>query len=85
MLNATGLKAVEDRQHAFLGRKWFHNLDFNSGGGASNSIFFGTFGKSLEEEKGSVEIDERNFTPDDREPEFKNKIEESIYRLKKNK
>ena len=41
--------------------------------------------KSLEEEKGSVEIDERNFTPDDREPEFKNKIEESIYRLKKNK
>ena len=34
---------------------------------------------------GSVEIDERNFTPDDRTPEFKNKIEESIYRLKKNK
>ena len=33
----------------------------------------------------SVEIDERDFTPDDREPEFKNKIEESIYRLKKNK
>ena len=33
----------------------------------------------------SVEIDERNFTPDDREPEFKNKIEESIYRLKNNK
>ena len=33
----------------------------------------------------SVEIDERNFTPDDREPEFKNKIEESIYRLKKSK
>ena len=33
----------------------------------------------------SVEIDERNFTPDDREPEFKNKIEESIYRLKNQK
>ena len=33
----------------------------------------------------SVEIDERNFTPGDREPEFKNKIEESIYRLKKSK
>ena len=36
-------------------------------------------------EPGSVEIDTRDFTPDDREPEFKNKIEESIYRLKKNK
>ena len=33
----------------------------------------------------SVEIDTRDFTPDDRPPEFKNKIEESIYRLKKNK
>ena len=59
-------------------------IDF-SDRGSGNSVFFGSFGKSLEEEKGSVEIDERNFTPDDREPEFKNKIEESIYRLKKNK
>ena len=33
----------------------------------------------------SVEIDERNFTPDDREPEFKNKIEEDIWRLKNRK
>ena len=33
----------------------------------------------------SVEIDTRDFTPDDRPPEFKNTIEESIYRLKKNK
>ena len=36
-------------------------------------------------EPGSVEIDLHNFTPDDREPTFKNKIEESIYRLKRNK
>ena len=36
-------------------------------------------------EPGSVEIDLHNFTPDDREPTFKNKIEESIYRLKKSK
>ena len=33
----------------------------------------------------SVEIDERNFTPDNREPEFKNKIEEDIWRLKNRK
>ena len=42
-------------------------------------------GQSLEEEKGSVEIDERDFTPDDREPEFKNKIEEHTWRLKNKK
>jgi len=36
-------------------------------------------------EPGSVEIDEPNFTADDRTPEFKNKIDESKYRLKKNK
>ena len=36
-------------------------------------------------EPGSVEIDERSFTPDDRVPEFKNKIEEDIWRLKNRK
>ena len=33
----------------------------------------------------SVEIDPINFTPDNREPEFKNKIEEDIWRLKNKK
>ena len=33
----------------------------------------------------SVEIDPINFTPDAREPEFKNKIEEDIWRLKNKK
>ena len=32
---------------------------------------------------GSVEINERDFPRDDREPQFKNKVEESIYRAKK--
>ena len=59
-------------------------VDF-SDHGSGNSIFFGSFGKSLEEEKGSVEIDPRDFTPDDREPEFRNKIEEDIWRLKNRK
>ena len=36
-------------------------------------------------EPGSVEIDERSFTPDDRVPEFKNKIYEDIWRLKNKK
>ena len=59
-------------------------IDF-SDYGPSNSIFFGSFGQKEKEEKGSVEIDERNFTPDDREPEFRNKIEEDIWRLKNRK
>ena len=36
-------------------------------------------------EKEPVEIDPRDFSPDDREPEFKNKVEESIWRLKNKK
>ena len=36
-------------------------------------------------EKEDVEIDSRDFSPDDREPEFKNKVEESIWRLKNKK
>ena len=36
-------------------------------------------------EKEDVEIDPRDFSPDDREPEFKNKVEESIWRLKNKK
>ena len=85
MLNATGLKAIEDREHAFLGRKWNYNVDFNSDYGPRNSIFFGSFGQKEKEERESVEIDERDFTPDDREPEFRNKIEEDIWRLKNEK
>ena len=36
-------------------------------------------------EEDLVEIDPRDFSPDDREPEFKNKVEESIWRLKNKK
>ena len=32
---------------------------------------------------GSIEINERDFPSDDREPQFKNKVEEAIYRAKK--
>ena len=82
MLNARGLKSIDDREHQRLARKWYFNAnDYGSGG----SIFFGNFGQQEKEDRESVEIDPRDFTPDDREPEFRNKIEESIYRLKKNK
>ena len=37
------------------------------------------------EEEELVEIHHRDFPPDDREPEFKNKVEEDIWRLKNKK
>ena len=83
MLNARGLKAVDDKEHARLARRWKHETseDYSPGG----STFFGTFGKSFRDEKGSVEIDPRDFPEDDRDPVFTSKIDESIWRLKNKK
>ena len=36
-------------------------------------------------EKEDVEIDPRDFSPDDKEPTFTSKVEESIWRLKNKK
>ena len=92
-LTAKGIQKQDDDYHrrkAYLwnyktGVKFYEDTNTPYFGSYSSGVRFGNFGQSLEEEKGSVEIDERDFTPDNREPEFKNKIEESIYRLKKNK
>ena len=83
MLNATGIKAAENEVHAKLARRWnyFNSSDYSPGG----SIFFGNFGRKAKEDKEGVEIDPRDFPPDDRDPEFKNKIEEDIWRLKNKK
>ena len=83
MLNARGLKAVDDKEHARLARRWKHETseDYSPGG----STFFGTFGKSFRDEKDSVEIDPRDFPEDDSDPVFSSKIDESIWRLKNKK
>ena len=83
MLNATGIKAVDDREHRRLGRNWlnYNRSDYSPG----SSIFFGNFGQSAREEKGSVEIEDRDLPADDREPEFSSKVEESIWRLRNKK
>ena len=83
MLNATGIQAAEDQVHAKLARRWIHfnTTDHSSGG----SVFFGSFGQKEKEDRESVEIDPRDFTRDDREPEFRNKIEEDIWRLRNKK
>jgi hypothetical protein len=82
MLNAKGLQKIDDDYHR---RKSYLDNYRSDYGSRSNSLFFGNFGQSDREEKGSVEIDPNNFTPDDRTPEFKNKIEEEIWRLKNRK
>ncbi len=107
MLNAKGIKQVEDKKHAALlrrdnnkyksktvykydddGRGYYSDqLDFSDPG--RSGLRFGS-GNSYYEvgaptNDGSVGIDERDIPPDDREPIFKNKIEESIWRLKNNK
>ncbi len=82
MINATGLQKIDDDYHKR--KSYLYNYRSNYGQ-KSNSLFFGNFGQSIREENESVEIDPNNFTPDDHEPEFKNKIEEDIWRLKNRK
>ena len=64
-----------------------NQLDFSDQGGSG--IRFGSgnsyYNVGAPTNDGSVGIDERDLPPDDREPIFRNKIEESIWRLKKNK
>jgi|TARA_R100001594_G_scaffold69991_1_gene104291 hypothetical protein len=82
MLNAKGLQKVDDDYHK---RKSYLYNYRSEHGTRSNSLFFGNFGQSEREERESVEIDPNNFTPDNDPPEFKNKIEEEIWRLKNRK
>ena len=92
-LTAKGIQKQDDDYHrrkAYLWNyktsvKFYEDTTTPYFGDYSNGVRFGNFGQKEREEQGSVEIDPRDFTPDDREPEFRNKIEESIYRLKKNK
>ena len=83
MLTVQGMKNLDDQKHASLHSKWFrvNASDYSQG----SSIFFGNFGQSLKEADESVELDPRDLPPDDREPEFRNKIEEDIWRLKNKK
>ena len=108
MLNARGLKSIEDKKHQSLlrkdhqkhgvkyinkfdmeGRLYRSNqLDFSDSG--SGGTRFGSNNNSYYDiapptNDGSVSFNERDLPPDDRDPIFKNKIQESIYRLKKNK
>ena len=83
LITVKGMQNIEDQEHARLGRSWLrtNTSDYSAG----SSIFFGNFGQKEKEDKGAVEIDARHLPLDDSEPEHKNKIEESIWRIKNNK
>ena len=78
MLNRSGITAQEDREHGKMHRRWLDNSIPEHG--SRGSTFFGNF-NSLED-KGSVEIEDRDIPGDDREPEFGTKVEESSWRLR---
>ena len=83
MLTVQGMKNLDDQKHARLHSKWYryNASDYSQG----SSIFFGNFNGEAKEAEGSFEIDSRDLPPDNREPEFNSKIDESIWRLKNKK
>ena len=82
-LNAKGLQEIDKRVHIKLNREFWSRYDYSDQG--SGSIFFGTFGREAAQEKDAVDINTRDFPPDDKEPEFRSKVEESIWRAKHKK
>tara|TARA_Y100000310_G_scaffold248543_1_gene254382 strand:+ start:151 stop:897 length:747 start_codon:yes stop_codon:yes gene_type:complete len=80
MLYGLGIQRQDDRYHEKKLRSY--NAHFSSDYAPGNSIFFGTFGQQEKEDRGAVEIDERDIPAEDGEPEFKNKIDEAVWRLK---
>ena len=82
-LNARGLEEIDKQVHTKLNRQFWNRYDYSDQG--SGSVFFGTFGQEREQEKDAVDIDPRDLPPDNKEPEFRNKVQESIWRAKHKK
>ena len=108
MLNARGLKSIEDKKHQSLlrkdhqkhGVKYINKFDMEGRLYRSNQLDFSDSGRSGTRfgsdnnsyydiapptNDGSVSFNSRDLPPDDRDPIFTSKVQESIYRLKKNK
>ncbi len=78
MLRGHAGKLEHDEHHTELNRKHF---DINK----TRPRPYSYYEVRPPVDDGSVEVDTRNFSPDDREPEFKDKVQESIWRLKNKK
>jgi len=97
MLNAQGIQRQIDTYHRLKDYQWNYKTDvkfINEPGkkyvpdfSSSSSTKFGNFrGYEMNPiDDGAIYIEDRDIPADDQNPEFKNKIEESIYRLKRNK
>jgi len=64
-----------------------HFAKYDANKSANNTFKFGNFQgyETSPIDDGSVEVDQRDFPVDNKEPEFSSKVEESIWRLKNNK
>lgn len=71
--------AEKDRQQ----RQQREAYRFRSRESSSGSFFIGKAPAAIGADDGSVEINLDRYKSDDQEPRFSNKVEESIYRLKK--
>ena len=86
LLNQDALKAIEQREQSSLSRVSFtEDKALDAPGLYNSSVRFGSFGQEENQEKEGVEIDTRDFPAGNEEPEFRDKIEESIWRLKNSK
>ena len=86
LLNQDALKAIEQREQSSLSRVSFtEDKALDAPGLYSSTVRFGTFGQEAMQEREGVEIDTRDFPAGNEEPEFRDKIEESIWRLKNSK
>ena len=76
-------------KYDYAGKGYYSNqFDFSDPGQGSTK--FGSGNNSYYEvgvpiDDGSVYFDDRDLPPDDREPRFESKVQESIWRLKNNK
>ena len=78
MLRGHAGKWEHDEHHAELNRKHF---DINK----TRPRPYSYYEIGARTNDGSVEMDPRAFSPDERKPEFRDKVQESIWRLKNKK
>ena len=82
---STAKMIIDDKFHGKKFRQWKAETEKTSS--IDTTTKFGNF-QGYEPspiDDGSVEVDPRDFSPDDREPEFSSKVQESIWRLKNKK
>jgi len=88
MLRGMAQQRIDEKFHAKKYREWHSQFKVDMRPASSS---FNIRGKdytdpfAYKSNDGSVEVDQRDFPADDKEPEFSSKVQESIWRLKNKK